>query len=133
MINEQDSAKAFLDVACRAHLLWKDKLISSGASGEKFDVATIKKDDCCELGKWLQGEGKRAYGTRFEFQHLLQNHREFHLVTSVVAEVANGKNLEQLSQHMNESSHFVAASLSVGLAIKHLKMAIANTSEQTGI
>jgi hypothetical protein len=110
-----------LDQAMLGHQLWKSSLQNAVESGEKLDVALIRRDDCCDLGKWLQSDGRVAYGHSPEFSKLLDIHNEFHLVTSVVANIINGKDYEQAKTMLDGSSQFSSASREVALAILRLK------------
>lgn len=58
-------------------------MLETSETGEKLVVAIICRDDCCALGEWLHGVGQTLYGTRFEFQNLLDKHKNFHFVTSI--------------------------------------------------
>lgn len=66
--------------AIRAHQLWKKRLVQvmNGAGDELFDIATVRRDDCCELGRWLHGDGSRQHGQVDTFRRLLLTHQAFH-------------------------------------------------------
>lgn len=113
-----------LDNAFRVHNEWKSRLKAAVSSGEPLDVATIKKDDCCELGQWLHAEGKRAYGHRPEFTRLLDKHQEFHTVASIVATIINKKDVAGAEAMLQGSSQFSSASTEVLMAIMQLKAAV---------
>jgi hypothetical protein len=117
------STNTTLDNALAAHALWKTKLLAAVESGEVLDVATIKRDDCCELGKWIYSDGKRTYGHKPEFLSLLVKHKEFHVITGIVAGIVNGKDFESAKAMMGGSSQFGSASMDVGMAIIRLKKA----------
>jgi hypothetical protein len=44
------------DHAILAHSRWKKRLQSliDGSSLEKLDVETVRRDDQCDLGRWMQ-------------------------------------------------------------------------------
>ena len=42
-----------------AHSRWKTRLKQAIESQEKIDAQVAGKDDQCEMGKWIYGEGKR--------------------------------------------------------------------------
>jgi hypothetical protein len=44
-----------LDNAIATHARWKLKFRGAISAQETLDAATIGKDDCCEIGKWLHG------------------------------------------------------------------------------
>ncbi len=45
-----------LDQAVAKHAEWKVKFRKAISAKEQLDTASIAKDNCCELGKWLHGE-----------------------------------------------------------------------------
>lgn len=60
-----------------AHSAWKIRIKSAINTGEKLDAAVVSKDNACDLGKWIYGEGAR-YNNLPEFQTLKQKHAQFH-------------------------------------------------------
>ena len=48
--------------AIKAHSDWKMKLRSAIQAQTTLDAATIARDDCCVLGKWLHGESRAQFG-----------------------------------------------------------------------
>lgn len=66
--------------AIRAHQLWKRRLLRviDGVADEALDIATVRRDDCCDLGRWLHGEGARRHGSGATFRHLVLTHQTFH-------------------------------------------------------
>jgi hypothetical protein len=66
--------------AIRAHQLWKRRLLQvmDGASDEAFDIARVRRDDCCDLGRWLHGEARLTHGGNDVFRRLLLSHQTFH-------------------------------------------------------
>lgn len=128
-MNYLTDAKVTLDSAMQAHHQWKSRLQDAVKAGEVLDVSAIRRDDCCDLGKWLYSNGRVAYGHKPEFINLMERHNVFHLVASVVAKIINGKDYEQAKSMLEGSSQFAAASTDVMLAIVRLKAAINYTSK----
>lgn len=112
-----------LDSALHAHQQWKAYLQDAVEAGKQLDVGLIRRDDCCNLGKWLRSDGHANYGHTPEFIKLLDTHDEFHLVSSVVARIINCKSSDQAKSMLEGSSQFSAASNDVALAIHRLKAA----------
>lgn len=112
-----------LDRAFAAHQQWKIKLQESVTARATLDVATIRRDDCCELGKWLHSDARSAYGHKPEFKNLLAKHASFHLVASVVAGIINTKQYGEATALLQDYSLFSTASADVGMAIMALKRA----------
>lgn len=114
-----------LDKAQAAHADWKRKLLKAVDGAEVLDVASIRRDDCCDLGKWLHSTGKVHYGHIPEFQTLIDKHRDFHDITGIVAGIINARNTETAKSMLGGSSQFSYASMEVLVAINALKKAIA--------
>lgn len=119
------SSKVTLDRALAVHRAWKATLLKAVQSDAVLDVQTLQRDDCCDLGQWLHAEGRQQYGHTPQFVALLRTHKEFHLVTGMVATVINDKNYEQAKTLLQTGSQFEAASTDVALAIMNLKSTIA--------
>ena len=81
------------DSAVKAHTNWMLRLFgyARGTSQEKLDAQSIEKDNVCDLGKWLRGEG-RKYAAEPEFSELVTAHAAFHKsAASIVVLVDQGK------------------------------------------
>ena len=78
-----------LDAAIKKHAEWKIKLRAAIMHQEQLDSAEIAKDHCCELGKWLHGDGKALFGAKPEFKSLVGLHKTFHGEAAKVAELIN--------------------------------------------
>ena len=74
-----------LNEAINKHTDWKIKLRAAINNKETVDAATLSRDNACELGKWLHGEGKTAFGQRPSFAKLVAAHTAFHLEAGKVA------------------------------------------------
>ena len=85
-----------VDAIIDSHRQWKVKLRDAMESGDKVDAATLLRDDCCALGKWIYGDGQRL-GGRASFTALVSNHARFHQVAGEVAQLINaGRDSEAL-------------------------------------
>ena len=60
-----------------AHSRWKRHLRDAIEGGKTLDAATAGRDDQCELGKWMGGEGA-AYANLPASQDLKVKHTKFH-------------------------------------------------------
>ena len=114
-----------LDNAISAHAAWKTKFRAAIASKEAMDAVTIGKDNCCELGKWLHGEGGGLYGTKPEFTALIQSHKVFHVEAGKVAGLINGKKFSEAEQAIGGTTPFGAASNETSMAINRVKKVMA--------
>jgi anti-anti-sigma regulatory factor len=115
-----------LEVAKESHFNWTDRFSDAISNRQTVDVKEIKRDDCCELGRWLKVEGKTLYGPLREFTDLDRVHTRFHSVAGVVATVVNSGRSE-LAKSMLESSssNFGRCSHEVVTAIDSLMTAAA--------
>jgi methyl-accepting chemotaxis protein len=113
-----------LDDAISAHAQWKTKLRVAITKRDTLDAATIGKDNCCELGKWLYGEGRSLYSSKPEFTTLVAKHKGFHTEAGRVAAAINSKKFEDAEKMIGGASPFGSASTEVGMAINGLKKAL---------
>ena len=74
------------DEAVSAHQKWKTRLriVIDGKSTEKLDPNIVCKDDQCDLGKWIHGDGGRTMGSKPEFGEVKITHADFHKVAAGV-------------------------------------------------
>jgi hypothetical protein len=72
--------------AIGAHQKWKIRLrmVIDGKSTETLDPNIVCKNDQCDLGKWIQGEGGKILGARPEFTEVKTTHDKFHVVAASV-------------------------------------------------
>ena len=73
-----------------AHLKWKVRLHQTiaGTSSETLDPSAIARDNVCEMGKWIHGEGQKLSGNP-DFQHLIEEHAAFHKCAGKIASLSN--------------------------------------------
>lgn len=101
------------DQAIEAHRQWKVKLRQAIASHSHLDVATISRDDCCALGKWIYGVGGSRFGGSPTFAALREQHGRFHQVTGGVAGEINAGRFEQAEDLIGPRSQFAQVSTEV--------------------
>ncbi len=72
--------------AVAAHRKWKShlRLHIDGSSTEMLDPEVIGRDDRCELGRWIHGEGGATMSAKPEFQAMKRIHARFHQVAGEV-------------------------------------------------
>jgi hypothetical protein len=65
--------------AISAHVNWKLRIhtLLSGKLPEKLEPTTIARDNVCELGKWIHGDGKKQISGA-QHAELLAVHADFH-------------------------------------------------------
>ena len=66
-------------VAVDAHKAWNWRLLDILAGrGERPDPVTTCRDDLCELGRWIHGDGAAALAADTDYQALRTRHAQFH-------------------------------------------------------
>ena len=105
------------------HLEWETRLRNAAMRNETLDVATITRDDCCPLGQWLHGDGRR-WSTRPQFTTLLQHHAGFHRAAGQVAQLVSRGDRDGAYRELHEGSAFADATQQVLQAIKALQATI---------
>jgi methyl-accepting chemotaxis protein len=119
-----------LDNAVVKHGEWKLKLRHAITNKETLDAAVISKDNQCELGKWLHGEGKTQCHHLPSYAKVVAAHAAFHKEVGKVANAVNAKKFDEASALMASGSAYAQASTQVGGLIFELKnqMAIKKAS-----
>ena len=103
------------------HAEWKVKLRKAMATGEHLDVPTISADHCCELGKWLHGEGRVKFHSRPSFPVCVSRHATFHAEAGKVARAINAKQFAEAETALEAATGYAGASSALGVALMHLK------------
>ncbi|WP_316411793.1 CZB domain-containing protein [Mesoterricola silvestris] len=111
-----------LEEAVAAHTRWKVRLgqFLNGGSDPGINPATAHRDNLCELGCWLHGQGAIDYGGGSDFERLKVYHREFHEeVGRVVRTYAEDP---AQAMEMLDGPRFRALSVAVVTAILKVKV-----------
>ena len=109
------------DQAIATHTNWKVTLRWMINGRQPLDEEKLGRDDACEIGQWLKGEGQRRYGDFPAFRIALREHAHFHLICAdVVRYVRQGK-LESANAMLAADGEFTRASESTVSAIRSLK------------
>ena len=111
-----------LNNAIVTHVEWKLKFRSAIATQAQMDIVSISKDTCCELGKWLHGEGGSKFGFFPETVNCIKKHAVFHQEAGKVATAINEKKYDDAGVMLNAGKPYAKASNDVGFAIKRLKI-----------
>lgn len=110
-----------LEQAIHKHGEWKVKFRTALGRHETFDAATIAKDNCCELGKWLYGEAKTRWSALPAYRSCVAKHAEFHTQAARVAQAINAKKYPEAEALLGPGSAYSSASQDVVVAIAQLK------------
>jgi methyl-accepting chemotaxis protein len=114
-----------LEKAISKHAEWKMNFRTAINKQQKLDAATIRKDNCCELGRWLHGDAKSRHGGLAAYTELLTQHAAFHVEAGKVADAINNAKFEQAAAMIESSTPFASTSSAVGTAIIRLRKAAA--------
>lgn len=107
--------------AIRAHKAWKAKLNDAIFKKAKLDAATIGKDNCCDLGKWLHGPAKAQIGSGAGFTELLGLHKSFHEEAGKVAIHINMGAFLEATKGLMPNSAFSSSSAKVVAALQAME------------
>jgi methyl-accepting chemotaxis protein len=107
--------------AIARHTEWKIIFRSAISKKELVDAATIRRDDCCILGKWLHGEGKSHHESNATFANLVTVHADFHQNAGRVADAINAGRYDEAETLIGVWSEYSSASLAVIDAIEAVR------------
>jgi hypothetical protein len=110
-----------LEGAIKAHAEWKTKFRAAISKEETMDAATIAKDDCCMLGKWLYGEAKQQYAGLETYKSLVVSHKAFHVQAGKVAGFVNAHQYQDAEAALAMGTPYTIASNEVGQLIIRLR------------
>jgi len=110
-----------LDNAVQTHAQWKTKLRTAIAKHEQLDLMTLSRDDCCELGQWLLGEGKTSYGKLVSHADCVQKHLVFHSEVTKVARAVNAKQFEAAEGMLDAGTPYAKASSALSISFLQLR------------
>lgn len=110
-----------LNQAILAHQQWKSRLnqFLGGSSQEVLDPATTGKDDQCELGKWIHGEGRREFRDEPAFLALHDCHEHFHRKAGEVVKMVRLGHVKEAQEIYDRE--FPQDSKEIALSIHRLK------------
>jgi methyl-accepting chemotaxis protein len=110
-----------LDKAIAKHAEWKVKLRSAMNQKQQLDAAQIARDNCCDLGVWLHGNGRRTHAALDSFKTCVSSHANFHAQAGKVAMAINGGKYADADKMMGADSPYAQASSEVAMALRRLK------------
>jgi hypothetical protein len=109
---------------------WKANRLESMAAGVPPDVATIRRDDCCELGRWLHSEDSQIHSNKPEFQDLLSKHASFHQVAAVAVGKVMVLTPDVAATTLRGCSVSDTAGSNAAMAVLALKRSFVETNDQ---
>ena len=110
-----------LEQAVQKHAEWKTKLRVAISKQEKMDVATLAKDNCCELGQWLHGEAKTRFSRLVSHGECIRQHAAFHVEVAKIATAVNASKFTQADAMLNAGTAYAQISSSLSVAFRRLR------------
>lgn len=113
-----------IDLAISSHVVWRTKLKQLLVAGEpETDVETIRRDDCCTFGKWL--DSLEADEQKDELIAKVRDlHTAFHLAAGEVAELALTRDIDGADAMLSPTGKYTAASEDLLLALEDWRAAL---------
>ena len=108
------------NVVINAHTAWKHKFRQFLEGTEKLQAEMVAKDNQCELGKWIYGEGSQLAALP-EFSEMKRKHAEFHQVASQVVRQSKALSKEAALALVEVGTDFAKASAQCVNSISTLK------------
>jgi len=101
--------------AIEAHQKWKMRLqaVVDSKSREKLDPKVVCRDDQCDLGKWIDGEGARQFAGQAQFVDLSRKHTYFHVCAGHVLTLAQSGQRDLATAALASGGEFATASRDV--------------------
>ncbi|MCC6537354.1 MAG: CZB domain-containing protein [Bryobacterales bacterium] len=107
-----------------AHSNWKKRFVAHIEGREKLAADVVAKDNACEFGKWLNGEGQ-AHAARAEFKTAREAHTEFHRkAAAALNQAARASNKEEALTLVGLRSDYSRASANCVTALTALRDAV---------
>lgn len=111
-----------IDDAIKAHSTWKLRLnrFAEGTSDESLDENTVGKDNGCELGKWLYGEGASLLANHPVYKDVIHEHANFHQQASNIVKLCKQGQSAKAKQALADpnSDYTKATTKVIGLLMK---------------
>jgi hypothetical protein len=99
------------DDAIKAHAGWKVKLsVYLKNPNKSIDHNDVCKDNICDLGKWIYGEGGAKYSADENFKKLKQAHTEFHQEAASIIKKADANQNVSEEIALGNKSKFITLS-----------------------
>lgn len=123
----QIQALTKLEDAVAAHTKWRTRLrqVLDG-HGEKLDPDNVGKDNACDLGKWIYGDGAQ-YAKLPEFRQLKEQHAKFHRCACEVLKKSMSGDKQSAENMLGSNGNFSNASGETVTAIRRLQKAVENS------
>lgn len=106
------------------HRSWRRQLgdFIQGAGSEQLDENIVSRRDCCDLGKWIDGNGGHIYGRLPAFGKLRDHHAEFHRCAGKVVNIYKREGRKAATRALH--TEFDLASLKVIESLEALERVV---------
>ncbi|WP_343699660.1 CZB domain-containing protein [Caulobacter sp.] len=109
------------------HLQVRDELHEAIASQSRVDARALRADSTCDLGCWLQGEGRRRWPGNHAYLSLLEAHRDFHAAAADVAELINRGDFTEAQRRLRANTPLSVASAALTAGARRMRLAVEET------
>ncbi len=110
--------------AIRAHVEWKLRLrMLLDGQGEPMSRDVVARDDACELGRWIHGQG-RVYLEDPAYAELKEAHARFHQAAAEIVRLAEGGDQQRAVASL-ETGEYSKRSAAVVAAIMRMRQVAA--------
>ncbi|WP_419255977.1 CZB domain-containing protein (plasmid) [Caulobacter sp. ErkDOM-YI] len=110
----------FLDKAFMTHSAVKGRLRKAIKGEENIEPATIRRDDVCEVGKWIYGEGGKQFSSVPVFVEFKKVHAEFHKCAYDIMMLYNAGKIAEANRELDQGA-FEKKSNEIGSCIMRMK------------
>ncbi|MFO7447736.1 MAG: CZB domain-containing protein [Ignavibacteriaceae bacterium] len=114
-------SKEAIDSALAAHSQWKKRLNDAITAGKsEFNVDTVKKDNACQFGQWLNSLPDEIQKTQ-DYQNIKNLHAEFHITASEILGLALGGKKDEARNKLEPGGGYGRISGKLVLALSNWK------------
>jgi hypothetical protein len=107
--------------AVNAHTDWKIRLRWAITERAAIDADEVAGARGCELGRWLEGDLARQFGSHPLYDACVRAHEAFHRECARVADLINAGRYDEAQRMLEPGSAYHLASHEVVFAIAELK------------
>jgi len=102
--------------AIAAHAAWKARFRQFMSGEIELDPQTVERNDVCEFGKWLSGDGKRDLPTG-HYESIFEAHSAFHKLAAGVVRAKLGGRAQDAEQALSGTGPFALATAKLTMAV----------------
>ena len=114
---------ADFDLLILYHRNWKKRFYEHLRGKHDLDPATVRRDDLCNMGRWIYGEGLQ-HQDRLEYLDLKRKHARFHEMAAEVLESSLKLPEQEALKLVEQDSEFERASRECVAAIARMRDAL---------